>query len=93
MSNRKIYASLYRVTKEFDINDETTCHIGDIILVNEDGLDGAWGDNLTQTNQSFCPFINYDEVEVIERKYITINQYFSLSRHEKQLNPDNTFPF
>lgn len=61
MSNRKIYASLYRVTKEFDINDETTCHIGDIILVNEDGLDGAWGDNLTQTNLNFCPFTKPSE--------------------------------
>jgi hypothetical protein len=89
---REIKASVYRVTEEFKINDEAICRVGDIILVNEDGYDGAWGDNLTQ-GWGFCPFYEYEKVETVDSKYITVDQYFEISREQKQLNPDKTLPF
>ena len=87
----EIRASIYQVTKEFSINSESICRVGDIILVNEDGYDGAWGDNLTQ-GFGFCPFCEYESVKTIDNKDMDIDEYFAISRGQKSLAEDNTFP-
>lgn len=80
-TNMKI--DVYRVTKSIEVNSTAINQVGDILIVDEDGYDGANVDNLTQ-GWGFKCFGSYDSVKSLGYVTMTWDEYMALAHGDLQ---------
>ena len=80
---RNVKVDIYRVIKPIEVNSTAINQIGDILVIDEDGYDGANVDNLTQ-GWGFKCFGSYESVKALGSESMTWNEYMALCHGDKQ---------